>query len=105
VTSLYTLRGLWCLGRYLSTQGILSYAELFRAFVAFFKKMPEHPYTRFCEESIKAIDFSKFDNVGTVLHKNLHAERESFDDLLARFAASQDFWADPAARFFFEVDL
>ena len=105
VTSLYTLRGLWCLGRYLHERGIKSYVELFRAFVEFCRKRPEHPYTRFCEDSIKAIDFSKFDNVGTMLHLNLHAEREVFDDLLVQFVKSQDFASDPAARFFFEVDL
>ncbi|MFO0756781.1 MAG: cobalamin-dependent protein [Byssovorax sp.] len=105
VTSLYTLRGLWCLGRYLQKTGKRQYVELFRAFVEFYKKNPDHPYSRFCEDSIKAIDFSKFDNVGTLLHLTLHAEREVFDDLLVQFVKSQDFWADPVARFFFEVDL
>ena len=105
VTSLYTLRGLWALGRYLSSRGVMSYADLFRGFVKFCAERPASPYARFCEASIEACDYSKYSNVGTVLHLNLHAERESFDDLLAQFVAAQGFWSDPAARFCFEVDL
>jgi hypothetical protein len=105
VTSLYTLRALFCVGRYLSQKGTMQYADLFRAFVKFWGKNQGHPYVKFCEESISKVDYSKFDNIGTVLHMNLHAERESFDELLVKFMVTQPFWRDPAARFFFEIDL
>jgi radical SAM superfamily enzyme YgiQ (UPF0313 family) len=103
--SLYVLRGLWHLGKYLNAHGILSYAELFRSFVEFYRQRSTHPLTVFCEDSIRKFEHTRFSDTGALAHLILHSHREVFDDLLERFAKSQDFWHDSLARFFFEVDL
>ena len=105
VTALYSLRGLWSLGRYLSSIDKLSYAELLRGFIDFCKRQPNHPYMQFCEGSIERFEHHRFDNIGGLVHLTLHSERSAFDDLLRAFATAQPFWQDEAARFFFEVDL
>lgn len=105
VTGLYTLRGLWCLSRYLNSHGILSFADLFRSFVDFCRTRPSHPYTAFCENSIATTEFARFQNIGSLLHRILHTERGQFDGLLMQFVERQKFFAEPAAQFLFEVDL
>ncbi|MEO7328147.1 MAG: radical SAM protein [Minicystis sp.] len=105
ISSLHTLRSLWTLSRYLNSRGLMGYEELFTNFMEMCKKHPNLPYVKFLEESIKTYEFQKFDAIGAALHINHHSEREAFDDLLLRFCKGQDFWMDPAARFFFEVDM
>lgn len=105
VTTLYTLRALWYLGRYLSRNGIMDYEELFLGFLNFASSQAVHPWTAFCEKSIKSLDHIAFANTGALVHLILHSEREAFDQLLENFVRSQDFWRDPMAQFFFEVDL
>jgi tRNA A37 methylthiotransferase MiaB len=105
VTSLYSLRGLWCLGRYLSTQGIMDYGDFFRAFVEFSRRQQANAWTTFCERSIKALEHIAFANTGALVHLMLHTDREGFDELLENFVTSQSFWNDPMAQFFFELDL
>jgi radical SAM superfamily enzyme YgiQ (UPF0313 family) len=105
VISLYILRGLWHLGRYLNAHGILSYTQLFRSFVEFLRQSPTNPLTVFCEESIRKLENTTFSNTGALVHLILHSHREAFDELLEKFAKSQDFWLDSLARFFFEMDL
>lgn len=105
VTSTYSIRGLWCLAHYLHRSGRVTYADLFRAFMEFSRSQAAHPYTMFCEKSIKAFEHAVFTNTGAFVHLILHAERDAFDDLLARFVAAQDFWDDPVARLSFELDL
>jgi radical SAM superfamily enzyme YgiQ (UPF0313 family) len=105
LTGLYTVRGLWTLGRYLRDEGLVSYEQLFVAFVEFCKRMPGHPWTRFCEDSIRTFDHVTFSNMGALIYRVLHAERDVFDELLERFVGAQAFWSDPAARFLFEIDL
>jgi radical SAM superfamily enzyme YgiQ (UPF0313 family) len=102
---LHVLRGLWHLGRYLNAHGILSYAQLFRSFVEFYRQRTTHPLTIFCEDSIRKLENTTFSNTGALVHLVLYSHRESFDKLLEQFAQAQDFWCDPLARFFFEVDL
>jgi tRNA A37 methylthiotransferase MiaB len=105
VTCLYTLRGLWYLGRYLHNQGIMKYAELFRSFVDFCWRESEHPWTSFAEKSISALDAIKLSNSGPIIHFVLHEQRDVFDELLEKFVSAQEFWGDPLAHFFFEIDL
>ena len=105
VTALYSLRGLWSLGRYLSDRGVMDYATLFCRFIEFWRKAPHHPFTTFCEDSIRTMEHIHFSNTGGLIHKVLHAERELFDDFLAEFVKTQSFWNDEGAQFFFEVDL
>ena len=105
VYSLHALRGLWCLSRYLNSEQILSYDQLFQRFVEFGLSHPDNPWTRFCEESIRRLETAAFSNIGELVHLILHAERKAFDELLADFVTSQDFWKDPVAQLLFEVDL
>jgi len=105
VLSLYVLRGLWHLGRYLNAHGVLSYAQFFRSFVEFSRQRPAHPLTVFCEDSIRKLENTTFSNTGALAHLILHSQREAYDDLIEQFAKAQGFWDDPLARFFFEIDL
>jgi putative methyltransferase len=105
VCSLHTQRGLWALGRYLSKNGVARYEDLFKSFVNFTKRFPQTAHSRFVEDSVKHNDFVRFDNLGALLYTNLHTDRESFDELIENFCRTQSFWADPKARFLFEIDL
>jgi putative methyltransferase len=105
VTSLYCLRGLWCLGRHLNARGIMDYGSLFRSFAAYCRQRPEHPFTAFCEDSIRSLDTVTFSNIGALVHLILHSERQAFDELMRDFLASQEIWRDPVVQLLFEVDL
>jgi hypothetical protein len=105
VTALYTLRGLWTLGRYLHSTGRMDYGTLFKKFVDFWRAAPANPFSTFCEESIRTMEHVQFSNAGGLIHLTLHAERAWFDGFLAEFVRAQDFWQDPIAQFCFEVDL
>jgi hypothetical protein len=105
VLSLYVLRGLWHLGRYLNEKNIVTYMDLFRTFVEFCRERSSHAWTVFCENSIQAFDHAAYSNTGALIHLILHSNREAFDELLEQFAVAQEFWHDPLAQFFFEVDL
>lgn len=105
VLTLYALRGLWHLGKYLNGGGAMPYARLFRAFIEYARQRPSHPWTAFCENSIRGLEYTTFGNVGALVHLTLHSHREEMDELMGRFVADQEFWQDPRARLFFEVDL
>ncbi len=105
VTSLYSLRALWCVGRYLSSRGIMEYEDLFRAFLEFSRRQSGNAWTVFCEKSIKGLEHTAFANTGALVHLILHADREAMDQLLESFITAQDFWRDPMVQFLFELDL
>lgn len=105
VLSLHVLRGLFHLGRYLNSNGFMSYVELFRAFTKFCRQNPGHSFTTFCEKSVQALENANFSNTGALVHLILHSEREAFDELLEQFVRTQAFWHDPMAQFLFEVDI
>lgn len=105
VLSLHVLRAFWCLGRYLSSNGIMEYSDLFRSFVEFARHKTANPWTAFCEKSIQSLEHIAFANTGALVHLVLHSERQAFDELLAGFVTTQPFWRDPMAQFFFEVDV
>jgi radical SAM superfamily enzyme YgiQ (UPF0313 family) len=105
VESLYVLRSLWYLGRYLNDRGIMSYRQLFTSFVDFCRVPSPNLWATFCEESIQAFQHTTFSNAGALVHLILHSSRDAFDDILEQFVLTHDFWSDPLAQFFFEVDL
>ena len=105
VNSLYSLRSLWYLARYLNSHQIVEYADFFRSFVEFARGQTASRWTKFCEKSIRALEHIAFSNAGAMVHLILHSEREAFDALLGDFVRSQSFWNDPIARFLFELDL
>lgn len=105
VTALYTMRGLWYLGRYLSRTGIVTYEQLVCGFIEYAASRPDHSWTRFGEQSIASLDTGNFSNIGELIHLTLHAERDAFDDLLEGFVTQQSWYRDdPVAQCFFEID-
>jgi hypothetical protein len=105
VYSLWGLRGMRCVAPYLARERGISLAELFAAFAGFAHARPDHPYSRFCERSIRERALIQFTNLGDLAHTILHADRVAFEQLLVDFARSQRWWSDPLAQALFEIDL
>jgi tRNA A37 methylthiotransferase MiaB len=105
ITVIYTMRGLWCTGRYLSESHLMSYEDLLRAFVAYCVAKPDVPYSTYLEGRNADFTHHQFDKIGGIMHLNLHQERDAFDELLAGFVSSLPFWKDPMVRTLFEIDL
>lgn len=102
---LHNTRSLYTTAGYLNKTGAMSYADLFTAFADFCKRHRDNPVVDFCESSIEGHDYYDVFNYGKVVHFALHAHRDAFEELLCRFAASQQWWDDPMARTLFETDL
>ena len=105
VLALYNAHVLRRLTAYLHENAIMSYADLFTAFVDTLRRDEHDPFGKFCETSIDEAHFYDVKNYPTVYHIVLHAERKAFEALLYRFASSQAFWDDERARFLFELDM
>jgi hypothetical protein len=102
---LHNLRALYQVARYLHATGQTTYTQLFRSFVEFCRRRPTHPWTEFCESSIRTYDHITFSNVGAAAHFVLHEHRDAFDLFVAEFVAEQPFWRDPIVQFLLEVDI
>ena len=105
VTSLYSVRGLGHVARYLDSAGIMSYASLISAFSDFCKQTTTDPYSVHIESTIGASEQYKFSSVGGIAHIALHACCAEFDHLLSDFMQSLDCWEDDQVKFLFELDL
>lgn len=105
LTSLYCLRGLWCLGDYLHTSGKMRYHELFEGFVEHVRRHRDNPFANFCETAIETNEQYKFQTWGHLVHLCLHSERHSFEALVESYVRAQPWWSDETARVLFEVDL
>lgn len=105
LTSLHTLRGLWYLGRYLSGAQGQPLDTLFADFLRYCQQVGPNPWMDFCIKTSRSGAHGAFEVVGELVHVVLHSARESFDELVEGFAASQPFWSDPVARALVEVDL
>lgn len=105
LTSLYNLRALRFLGRFLNEEGALSFQDLVTAFGRYCKRHPDHPYTQYVEYVIQGSMQSKFSANGGIFHCILHEFRREFDQLLHGFAREMGFLDDPATAFLFELDL
>lgn len=106
VTSLYTARGLYALGRYLHESGKLPWVDLFTGFAEFCKGEEERSeYAKYCEDSIRTMGFTHYAHPGSILFMNTHQHRVQFDELLERYLKTFPFWSDPEVRVLFEADL
>lgn len=105
VKVLYNTRILRLLGRYLHTRGLRTFGELFADFVAFCQGEPDHPFSRFCRDSIAEARYYDITNYPAGYFLALYGERAEFESLLYRFASAQSWWDDPHARAIFEVDV
>ncbi|MEQ9570087.1 MAG: hypothetical protein RLN75_07830 [Longimicrobiales bacterium] len=102
--SLYNTRTLRILSRYLHLKGIRAHGDLYADFVDFCRTEPDHPYSRFCRESVAEARYYDITNYPAAYFLVLQGERAAFEALLHRFASSQPWWDDPDARALFEVD-
>jgi radical SAM superfamily enzyme YgiQ (UPF0313 family) len=109
VTSLYSLRGLRFVAQHLDRAGSMSYADLFSEFSRACATMPEHPYTRFVQTTIDALDQDSsgllLNSEGAVVHLVLHAARQAFDLLLVDFVEHHCGSMTADLRFLLELDL
>lgn len=103
--SLYSMRGIRNVSRYLNANGRKSFAEVITCFGDFCRQKPEDPYVAYIEEAIISLRHYKFNSYGGVVHLILHQCREEFDHLLSTFVRTLPEWEDPELRFLFEVDL
>lgn len=106
VQALQNTRALRTLARYLNDKGIQGYADLFAAFVAYWRTRPAgDPIVDYVERSVREAGYYDINNYGLFLHELLHASRPVFAEQLAEFTRAQPWWDDPAARALFEIDL
>jgi hypothetical protein len=99
-------RSLRAVGRYLTENAITSYTELFSAFADFWQaKHANDPVVQLVDRSIRDALYYDIGNYGLIIHTLLHEYRATFTQQLVEFAAAQSWWADPAARMLFEIDL
>lgn len=106
VMSVLNARGLHAVSRYLARTGQLRYADLYPAFVKFWKRQDQRdPIVAYVERSIRELDVYAIENTGLFVHLILHEQRRLFLDQVRRFAQSQPWWADRNVRALLEVDL
>ncbi|SRR6266404_4917751 len=102
---LHNLRGLSTVSAYLNETYKIKYSELFTKFADFCKRRPDSPIAQFCEKSLLRYDYYDLFNYGKLVHLALHGERQTFNDLLIQFIASQEWWDDTTVQGLFEIDL
>ncbi len=105
VTSLYSLRGLSYVARYLNEAYGIGYKALFARFAAHCRGRPRHPYSAFIERIISANEQYKFSAIGGVVHNVLHTHRRDFDNLLADFLSEAGWLDDEAVALRLDLDL
>jgi radical SAM superfamily enzyme YgiQ (UPF0313 family) len=103
--TLYNMRALFLLAGYLDETGKISYGDLFASAVRYFRTRPDNEICSFFEQSTRNLANYDLLNSGKTAHMILSSMRREFDSLLADFARSQPWWADPLAREAFELDL
>jgi B12 binding domain len=106
VHALHNTRSLRSVGRYLTAQSVVSYAELFAAFVEFWRaQAADDPLVSYVETSIANADYYDINNYGLFVHNILHENRKLFVDQVRRFVTSQSWWADEVVQALFDVDM
>jgi radical SAM superfamily enzyme YgiQ (UPF0313 family) len=103
--SLYGLRGLRHVGRYLDSNGKMQFVDLISAFSEFCKQAKENRYADYVEQSVLSLSHYRFSDNGAVVHLILHSDREEFDRFLLEFVRTLPWWAESEVRFLFELDL
>ncbi|WP_375744288.1 cobalamin-dependent protein [Corallococcus interemptor] len=105
LTSLYSLRALQFVGKYLDKQGLLAFKDLISSFSEYCKRFPDHPYTQYISSIIDGSSQSKFSANGGIFHVTLHEFRREFDQLLAGFMQSLGMMNTDPLEFLFDLDL
>ncbi|MGA2802163.1 MAG: radical SAM protein [Verrucomicrobiota bacterium] len=105
VMSLYSMRGLWHVGRHLDSQSMMFFADLISCFSDFCLRTTRTRYNDYIENVIDSSRQYRYNSYGGILHVVLHDARDEFDNLLLRFMRTLPCWVDPEVRFLFELDL
>ncbi|WP_447041105.1 hypothetical protein [Streptomyces sp. DSM 118878] len=106
VHAVHNTRSLRATSKYLTGKGIVTFPELFSAFVDHWRTLPaDDPIVEFVERSIRDALYYDVGNYGLVIHTVLHEHRALFTRHLRDFARSQPWWSDDTARGLFEMDL
>ena len=106
VHGVHNTRSLRGLGRYLTSEGVLTYPELFSAFVDHMRALPaDDPIIEFVERSIRDALYYDVGNYGLFVHTVLHEHRALFASHLHDFVRTQPWWSDATVRGLYEIDL
>jgi hypothetical protein len=105
VTSIYSLRGLWHVARYLNDEQNIPYAALFSRFLAFCNNRQGSQYMIYVERTINTGSYYKFAALGGIVHTILHSARDDFDALLEDFVCHEGAASDPTLALCFDLDL
>lgn len=105
VTSLYSLRGLRFVGKYLDATGRMDFKSLISAFSEYCNSRTSDPYTQYINNLIDSSGQTKFSANGGIFHVTLHQFRKHFDNLLHDFLKAVNLLDDEFIRFLFELDL
>ncbi|BAL90188.1 hypothetical protein AMIS_49680 [Actinoplanes missouriensis 431] len=106
VHAVHNTRSLRTTSKHLVGKGIVTYPELFSAFVDYWRTLPaDDPIVDYVERSIRDALYYDVGNYGLFIHTVLHQHRALFTRHLYEFASSQPWWSDATARGLFEIDL
>jgi putative methyltransferase len=105
VTSLYSLRALRFVARYLDTTGRMSFKTLISGFSEYCDSRPNDPYTKYIDNVIALSGQTKFSANGGIFHVTLHQFRKEFDNLLHDSLKALNLLEDEFIIFLFELDL
>jgi putative methyltransferase len=105
VTSLYVLRGLWYVLKYLRAEKSFSYASVFSQFADYCAARADNPYVRVIEETLRTFGHYRYTAEGAIMYSVLHANRAVFDTLLVEFVRSRGWLDDVQVKIRLELDL
>jgi radical SAM superfamily enzyme YgiQ (UPF0313 family) len=105
VTSLYALRGLWYVLKYLTGEKSISYASVFSQFADYCAGRADHPYVGVIEETLRTFRHYRYTAEGGIMYSVLHANRAEFDTLLVEFVRSRGWLDDVQVKIRLELDL
>jgi radical SAM superfamily enzyme YgiQ (UPF0313 family) len=104
LNALYNCCALRHTGRYLHSQGIVSWADLFSGFGDFCRHR-DGAIGRYWRQILDDLRQAEFAVLGRVVHDVLYADRDGFITELSAFVQAQPWWAREEARVLFELDL
>jgi hypothetical protein len=104
--AIWNTRSLFGVANYLSSRGMVSFAELFGSFARYLRGLPaDDPISDLVERSIRDALYYDIGNYGLMIHTVLHEHRTLFTQHLTEFVRQQPWWSNPMARALFEIDL
>ena len=105
VLAIYNTKSLENLLYYLHEKETISFKEIITTFYEHCLQFPNHPFTKYCNQSIENFEFVETANYSFVYQITLHNYRLEFEALLFQFVSNQIWWQDPNAQLAFELDI